>query len=269
MFSLSSLPLSLSGLVWISPADTLFLGSVTCLDWLRQNLTELWHHRRQSLLIGWHRERMLKSGGGLRGERWREGWWEMERLSDAAQCLQALSVSHFELLSPARSLPGFSFSHGGNSQHSNKPLSTEPFLPFYVFFLFQVIPFSIISQVRKREDGELCPIYHLHSDLCKVCSHQPKSVFTPNPKPKLRMWTNGSASVSNGHESWHILFLDIMGPQSWQKSQLNINLSFSGACVWVWKQLYDQCSFEHSGFYLPIVCPGDVLCLQLQCVLSY
>lgn len=45
-------------LAWFGSAQqTLFWGLGACLDWLTQNLTALWHHSRQCLLIGWFWER--------------------------------------------------------------------------------------------------------------------------------------------------------------------------------------------------------------------
>lgn len=104
----------------ISPADFLFWGSVTSLDWLAQNLTALWHHRRRRLLIGCRYERGVESmGGGLyagwggrRADGKRRDW---VTLLSAYRPSLVLSVALILSSSPAHSLPGFSSSHGGNS----------------------------------------------------------------------------------------------------------------------------------------------------------
>lgn len=116
------LSVCLSGLVWINPADSL-LG-LSNMPWLAQakfdcTVTSQAPEDADWLILEVGDGECVCVGGGIRGLRRREGWWEMERLSDAAQCLQALSPSlllsfwvALQLCSPL----GFSFSHGGNSQ---------------------------------------------------------------------------------------------------------------------------------------------------------
>lgn len=85
-----------------------------------------------------------------------EGSWETERLSDAAQCLQALSLFFFHSLSvalilsssPGCSLLGYNSSHGGNSQTACS-LTVNYFLPVVVSFL---VTYS--SLTRKCKDGQ-------------------------------------------------------------------------------------------------------------------
>lgn len=136
---IASLPVCLSGLVWISPADSLFRGSITFLDWLTENLTALWHHGRRSLPIGWRWKWGMESGVVVRGLMWREGWWETERLMLLIAYRLSLSVALILSSSPACSPTGFSSSHVETPTFNQAVLDSHwaiflPWLFYYNFF---------------------------------------------------------------------------------------------------------------------------------------
>lgn len=136
MFSLSSSHLPLSGLVWISPADSLF--GLSNMSWLAKTKSD-WTVTSQApepsdwLTLGADAGEWGKIGGGGYAERGggrADGKWR-----DWVTLLGAYRPSLSLILSssPARSLPGFSSSHGGNSNTRTNHSWLTHFLPIFAF----------------------------------------------------------------------------------------------------------------------------------------
>lgn len=169
-----------------------------------------------------------RGGGGLDAD-WGGGRADgkRERLSDAAQCLQALSLSlccsHFEFALYQASAPHM----------VETPTLKEPTLDCLLTNFF---PYSLVLSggnrtghlkrfrfrslmIASQEKGRLCPISHLHTDSKCTGRNVPSLTrkgkkkkcltvwqwFTPNPTPELNgdMWLCFSLKWS-----WRILAHD-------------------------------------------------------------
>lgn len=218
-----------------------------------------------------------RGGGGLDAD-WGGGRADgkRERLSDAAQCLQALSLSlccsHFEFALYQASAPHM----------VETPTLKEPALDC---LLTSFSPYSLVHSggnrtgrlkrfrsqllmIPSQEKGRLCPISHLHTDSKCTGRNVPsltrkrggKSVLVcdsdSHPTPHQNwMGTCGSASVWNGHDAfWLSINESLRAGENW-RLHLNVNISLRGLRASN-ESIFDEGAFEHWKFYLPLCVQG-------------